>query len=243
MIHRRPRTTAIVGGVLIALALSGCATQRHDPEPVTEPLVVEPSPTATTPPPPPAVSTLPLQSYTGTFSDSAGFKQTVTVTVAPVVLGSDSAKLAAAWTQVGGKGAVPCANAHPERTGNANFVLKSDFAGFAVGTVRIVNDVPDFPAKAWTYQFTGLQWDGSSMGVAFSTGNRCEALNAGFMLTPKWVRATDWGAVPIVFAIPDYRSPANPQGDPAKLQKPIRAKLNLGTSTPPLEFTLQAAAE
>jgi hypothetical protein len=242
-VRLRSALTAVAGSAVVLIALGGCSTGRDtssepvDDGPVAE---VEATPSEEPTPEPPAF-TYPTDTYSAAYEDQNGFKQTITVSIGPVIPGSDTDKLAAAWARVGGaEGSTPpCMNVHPTGTGNTNFVLKSDFAGYALGTVQLTNDVTDFDPKAWTYQFFGLQWDGSAMGIAYSSGAKCSDLHGGLLVRPAW-KSNQWGPVPVAIAVNEYLSPAHPQGDPAKIEKPMNVRTFEASTQQPISFTLKA---
>jgi hypothetical protein len=117
-------------------------------------------------------------------------------------------------------------------------VLASQTAGYALGTVTITNDTTGFPAQAWAYQFSGLNWDGSAMGAAFSNGARCNDLHSGFMIQPSWT-GNQWGPVPVAIAVNGYLSPAHPDGDPGTLASPMNVRNYNASTQQAITFSLK----
>jgi hypothetical protein len=150
-----------------------------------------------------------------------GFKQTVKVTMGPVVLGSDTALMNSQWKGVGGTGSNPCIDVNPANDGSTVHVLETKFAGYAFGTLTITNDVPSYPAKPQTYQFNLAYQIDSAMGIGYAHGATCDGLHPGIRINPNWGTSAQWGPVPIVVAIAEMQSPAFPNGDPSKLAYPL----------------------
>ena len=188
----------------------------------------------------PSDSGLPLTTYTAVYRTDDGYQQTVTLTVTPVILGTDAETIVDGWRQVGGADSPPCYNVIPNAPGNTTFDLPSQFAGYAFGTISVQNDVLDFPVQDWPYTFTGYPRDKAAMGVDFGNGPRCDEMSAGMRFTPKWTGNDSWGPVPFAIAVAGYRSPATPNGDAAVLaDNPIGVTAYPATSDPFLQFVLE----
>lgn len=208
-------------GVAAAAALTGCAAvaERVDPAPIAaEPETVEPVETPT----PTAVTEAPgpMETYVITQAGEDGYSQTATLELGPVVPYSQASSIEAAWAAVGGQGPIPCIDADPDGDGLTN-PLRSETAGFAFGTLEIVNNAPDFPAEDLIWRFNrGRQGSvtQSAVGLGYSDGGSCSDLVvAGAMIRPSW-RSASWGPVPIVVTIADYLTPNAPEGDSAVLE-------------------------
>jgi hypothetical protein len=180
---------------------------------------------------PTAVPEQQLQRTTTTVvvSDNDGFQQTMTITLGPVILGSNTSLMESQWSSVGGSGSNPCIDVNPGNDLSTNYVIDAEVAGFAFGTITIANDQPDFPPRDVTYIFS--RNSSSAMGVGFSNGALCDGLG-GFPFNPSFDDGASWGPVPIVIAIADVRTPAFPTGDPSAVSGGI--KVNLGAATIPL---------
>jgi hypothetical protein len=187
----------------------------------------------------PVSKELPMSTYTGTYSTADGYQQTVTVTVGPVIIGSDAEAIVDQWAVVGGTESPPCYNVVAGAEGNVTFDLRSQFAGYAFGTIAVTNDVPEFPVKDWPFRFSGFGPDQAAMGIQYSNGALCEELSVGADFAPVWKR-DDWGPVPFAIAVAEYSTPANPSGDVALLASPITVAVDADgvTGTPGLSFEL-----
>lgn len=153
---------------------------------------------------------LPMESFSHTVDSDGGFSQTMTITMGPVVPASEPTVLDAQWAAVGGLGTYPCSDTD---FGPGN----PDAAGFAFGTMEIVNNTPGFTAANKIYQF----WrnEPSALGLAYTNGPSCDLLDRGGMLFSPSEFDNVWGPVPIVVAIDNYRTPAFPNGDAALLDR------------------------
>ena len=181
---------------------------------------------------------LPQQSYSDSSDQGNGFKQTLTITMGPVILGTNTALLTSQWASVGGTGKNPCIDANPSGTGFSGPVLESKLAGFAFGTLTIVNDSPDFPAKPYAYSFSLDANSGDAIGFGYSDGAKCVSIyGSDSRVNPAWGTSAKWGPVPVVVAIRDLLSPAFPKGDPSKLALPLKFAVQ-AFPAPPLAIPL-----
>ncbi|WP_155859376.1 hypothetical protein [Cellulomonas sp. KRMCY2] len=159
------------------------------------------------------------ETYSATTIGADGYSQTLTVMVGPVIPSDRAPQLASEWASVGGVGGNPCADVNPANDGVTNYVIKTETAGYAFGTMTVVNNTVGFAADAVSYQFT--RGPSSALGFEFSSGAECDGLNfGGYILNPSWESDT-WGPVPFVVAIDSYRSPAQPDGDVSLLADPV----------------------
>lgn len=102
-------------------------------------------------------------------------------------------------------------------------VANPDLAGFALGTLTIFNDTPDFPAQQITYsldQAGPAVIDGIAAGIDYISETTCAELGPDpFIFRPFFGDSGSprWGPAPIVILIADYRNPDFPDGDPSRL--------------------------
>lgn len=233
MQNRAPLILSAAG--IGALLLVGCSPHQEiepsdvdvvEVEPTAAEEIVEATPTEVASPAP----VVDLASYSGVYSDSNGYQVTASMTLSPVIPGTDAETLAAVWEQVGGQGPVTCVDQHPQNSGVTNHVLDSATSGFAVGTIAFTNDKPEFSPPDWTYQFTGGKW-AYAFGYQTSSGDSC---GYSLLLKPTWT-GESWGPVPFVLAVPPgYLSPNFPAGDPSKLESTMYLKV--GGATPIVEI-------
>lgn len=218
----------MLGAVCAAtLALTACGappTQTQtDPVPAQDPASTDPAsstPTedaTTVAPSEPAVSVLPpgSKTYHATQKTADGYQQSMTLTVYPAIPGRDLPVLNAAWTGVGGTGDVPCLDAAGLNM-TTGVSIPTQTSVYAVGTLAIENETPDFGGGDITWDFAGSPANNFAMGFGYSNGAECDSLWSGTLTRPKWT-GPSWGPVPIVIAYGNVVNPNHPEGDYAKI--------------------------
>lgn len=231
----------IASATLLSVSLLGCSASGDETDKQGS-SVVKPAPTETTAETPTAspAPELAQASYSDTLDEGNGYKQTVTVTIGPVILGADQVLMTQQWARVGGTGPIPCVDASPTGVGLTQPILESKVAGFAFGTVTITNDTPAFPAKPEQYQYSqkGAGSSGNALGLGYSNGAKCVSIyGSDSRFAPAWGSGATWGPLPIVVAIRDFLSPAFPKGDASKLAEPLNVNVQ-AFPAPPLAVAL-----
>lgn len=88
-----------------------------------------------------------------------------------------------------------------------------------LGALSLTNATPSF-TPAVKMVFAGLMSadfaTSESVGAAFSSGGECTGNGDPLTVVPSF-SGTDWGPVGIEIVVPNYYSPAHPQGDPSRL--------------------------
>ena len=225
----RPRTSTALAtlGAVGVLLLSACgedaevqavAAPPAAPSVPATPSAPSPAPTPSTSaavPPAAAPVTVPMTDIelTGTADDGQQVRATLRLSG---LMAATDPQLQAAWAGVGGSGPLPC-DLDPQR--DAAFV----------GTVQFDNLSPGFTPDL-TFSAV-LPLDRGSFGFETSSGGKCES-----RLRPTWQDAS-WGPVPVTVWIPDYYTPAAPQGDPEALTEMELALLREDGTSPYYDLT------
>jgi hypothetical protein len=105
--------TATFCTAAMVAALTGCANVRSSetgtttsdaPQAETQTETTPPDSTPPEAPTPDPSFSYATDTYTASYTDTNGYKQTITVTIGTVIPGSAADKLSAAWSQIGGAG-------------------------------------------------------------------------------------------------------------------------------------------
>lgn len=158
--------------------------------------------------------------------DRSGVRQRITFKSTSWMLGSDTAKLNAAWKSVGGEGDFPITDESLNGAKLANSVV-------LVGTVEYENLTPGFSTedtfggslfggklsvtlKDGAKGADGTALDYSNRTSVFQTSNNGITFpdQTGHFPDPNMGDKTHWGPVPFAYALGDYKTPRYPDGDP-----------------------------
>lgn len=231
MSHPNPiSSTGLLLTVLAALTLLSACSSDPSPEATKPPSSSSESDKASqsspSPTPEQRLELLPTQTVTQKAVSRDGKSQTVTFEIGPVVSGQETELIKNEWVSRGGKvNDVACLDR----------AVSSKSGGFAVGTMKVVNDTPDFPAGNRKFQFIGN--NKMYIGLGFSGGSTCSPGDGKYIFGPSWQKAI-WGPVPVVIAINDYRTPNSPAGDPGLLTTPgnLAVKAAAGMATKWIDY-------
>ena len=160
--------------------------------------------------------------------DSTGVRQRITFKSTSWMLGSDTAKLNAAWKSVGGEGSFPITDESLNGAKLVNSVV-------LVGTVEYENLTPGFSTEdtfggslfggflSVTLKDGAKGADGTALGYAdgseasvFQTSNNgvTFADRPGHFPDPVMGDKTHWGPAPFAYVMGNYKTPRYPNGDP-----------------------------
>lgn len=164
--------------------------------------------------------------------DRSGVKQRITFKSTSWMLGSDTAKLNAAWKSVGGEGAFPITDESLNGAKLANSVV-------LVGTVEYENLTPGFSTEdtfggslfggflSVTLKDGAKGANGTALGYSngpeasaqtsvFQTSNNGITFpdQTGYFPDPNMGDKTHWGPAPFAYALGNYKTPRYPDGDP-----------------------------
>lgn len=180
----------------------------------------------------PTASALPPgpKTYHAAQTTTDGYKQSMTLTLYPAIPGRDLTALNKAWTAVGGTGNFPCEDAAGLDMSTL-VSIPTHSSVYAVGTLSITNDTPDFGDGGMMWDFAGPDTNGYAMGFGYSNSPECDSLSSGTLTKPHWTGPM-WGPVPIVVAYGDVVNPDHPDGDYTKIAAaPIALPLATATIT------------
>jgi len=151
-----------------------------------------------------------------TKTNSEGYKQVAKLTIYPAIPGKNKQSVQSAWAAIGGKDSFPCDD-QAGLDGNTGIAIETKTSVFAVGTLQITNETPDFGSGNLVWDFIdagGVVADAKhdAMGFGFSNGSQCSSLSSGTWTKPNFTSAT-WGPVPILIAYSGVVTPKTPNGD------------------------------